>query len=634
MNGNTLKRQMRLRLFTAMTATAALTAAPASAQIDLVNLGIASNGQYFHSYQTDGALAVFSSAYPDFDLHVHDTNTEVTATIGEANTYPYQPEFGRNDSFHLANRRIAFDWFGSLHLHDTATGITHDLDVELVVRPSAFAASGDLIMVRTPSPDFFAGGIQAINADSLTATPLGIQHPIRYEDRPWAVFDGRYVVLRAQPVGSSDYWDIRNLYIYDTATGSVTKIIDGIGFRLFAADGGLLAFNRPESADGTDLNGDGDADDDVLHVYDYRNGLPGTLINLGIANGKGPNPYVWEPFVRDVALIEDGLVISNSMRSQPGVSTQRVFDFNTDPFTEIDLGEHITDLSDVVAKGGRVVYRSDPGTGNAADEELRVYDHNTGSHTTLDQRGTPISLHGDWLVYKKTELDSGGDMNGDGDTNDSWLLFHDFATGARVEVASYFVASYFEWDLRRYGHAVRQSGNLVVFEIEETDTDLTGDGDLDDPVVHAFDFTTGAIANLGVSSWALNRSTFTDNLLAFSVYEDGQDLNGDGDGRDDVAHVAKIFSVQHSIEDIIAELTDIVEEFDLSQGLVNSLNAQLEGILLALNPEHPGQGDTAYERLEALINAVKAQRGKKLTDEQADALIASAEIAQGVLGAE
>ncbi|NIP93175.1 MAG: hypothetical protein GWO24_06850 [Akkermansiaceae bacterium] len=168
----------------------------------------------------------------------------------------------------------------------------------------------------------------------------------------------------------------------------------------------------------------------------------------------------------------------------------------------------------------------------------------------------------------------------------------------------------------------------MVFEIEETDTDLNGDGDLNDTAVHAFDFETGVIRNLGISSETLHVSTFVGTTLAFSVQEDGQDLNGDGDTWDDIAHLVRIFSVQPTVEEVIAALTEIVEEFNLSQGLVNSLNAQLDGVLDALDPDNPAQGETTYERLEAFISAVEAQRGKKLTDEQADALIESAHTAQ------
>lgn len=85
----------------------------------------------------------------------------------------------------------------------------------------------------------------------------------------------------------------------------------------------------------------------------------------------------------------------------------------------------------------------------------------------------------------------------------------------------------------------------------------------------------------------------------------------------------KVFDVitttpQEAIEDIVKD----IEEMDLPEGLENSLLSKLENAIKSLEK---GNDNAAISQIEAFINQVEAQRGKKLTDELADALIASAQ---------
>ena len=65
-----------------------------------------------------------------------------------------------------------------------------------------------------------------------------------------------------------------------------------------------------------------------------------------------------------------------------------------------------------------------------------------------------------------------------------------------------------------------------------------------------------------------------------------------------------------------------IEEMNLTSGLNESLTSTLEN---AIEKIEEGQNHTASNKLEAFINKVEAQRGKKLTDEEADALIEAAQ---------
>ena len=71
----------------------------------------------------------------------------------------------------------------------------------------------------------------------------------------------------------------------------------------------------------------------------------------------------------------------------------------------------------------------------------------------------------------------------------------------------------------------------------------------------------------------------------------------------------------------ICELIKLVESFNLQRGIENSLDAKLQNARAALVAANAGQRQDAINKMQAFINEVEAQRGKWLTDEQADALI-------------
>jgi PKD repeat protein len=75
-------------------------------------------------------------------------------------------------------------------------------------------------------------------------------------------------------------------------------------------------------------------------------------------------------------------------------------------------------------------------------------------------------------------------------------------------------------------------------------------------------------------------------------------------------------------EDATQDLISDIEDMDLPGGLENSLTSKLEN---AIDSLEKGNLNAAANKLGAFINQVEAQRGKKLTDEQADELIAAAQ---------
>lgn len=79
----------------------------------------------------------------------------------------------------------------------------------------------------------------------------------------------------------------------------------------------------------------------------------------------------------------------------------------------------------------------------------------------------------------------------------------------------------------------------------------------------------------------------------------------------------------------IEDLADLVESFDLHHGIENSLLAKLQAALDAVSA---GDLATACAALADFINAVSAQAGKKITDEQASQLIDAATGIRAMLG--
>jgi hypothetical protein len=71
----------------------------------------------------------------------------------------------------------------------------------------------------------------------------------------------------------------------------------------------------------------------------------------------------------------------------------------------------------------------------------------------------------------------------------------------------------------------------------------------------------------------------------------------------------------------IEALISVVENINSAQGIANSQDVKLKNALDALTAENAGNRLDTIHKLEAFINSVKAQSGKKLTVEQATQLI-------------
>ena len=80
-----------------------------------------------------------------------------------------------------------------------------------------------------------------------------------------------------------------------------------------------------------------------------------------------------------------------------------------------------------------------------------------------------------------------------------------------------------------------------------------------------------------------------------------------------------------SSEEAIQVLISVVNDMELPSGIANSLSSKLENAIKILVDENEENDHAAEKQLNAFINAVEAQRGKKLTEAQADELIYAAQ---------
>ena len=76
---------------------------------------------------------------------------------------------------------------------------------------------------------------------------------------------------------------------------------------------------------------------------------------------------------------------------------------------------------------------------------------------------------------------------------------------------------------------------------------------------------------------------------------------------------------------LVHQLVQQVLDLNLQSGIENSLDAKLDAVLKAIDDLNANNNVAAINVLGAFINAVEAQRGKKIPVGDADALIAAAQ---------
>jgi hypothetical protein len=275
--------------------------------------------------------------------------------------------------------------------------------------------------------------------------------------------------------GDSDTTD-SVLHVYDAATATLTNV--GLAVSGTAVSGNLVAFRVQEAAQGsTNLNGDGDTTDLVVHVYDTSTAI---TTNLGLA-------------IANFEFHVDGSVVAIRV---------------PEPLQGGDLN----------------------GDGDATDSVIHVYDADTATLTNLGLASAELRHSGNLVAFRVVESAQGAtDFNGDGDAIDGVVLVYDATTGSTTILAA-----------ATFVDAVGDLVAYTVSEFGQRATDFNGDGDIADAVVHVYDAANASTTNLGLASGGFVRLS-GDMLAfpVREASQGGSNLNGDGDILDLVAHVAR-----------------------------------------------------------------------------------------------
>jgi len=328
-------------------------------------------------------------------------------------------------------------------------------------------------------------GVSAAGAAEPQVIVQNLGVDIRLADTQ-GVSDGRFLTFRN--VGGSP----SPLLVYDTASDNFYNL--GECDASFRMKNGLVVFGVPESYPSPrDLNGDGDTEDFVLHVLNAQTGVIRNS-RLAVRLSFGGDIGYPDTIVNDHVI---ACLVS-----------------------EIDQGG--TDLN---------------GNGLVEDHVLHLYD--VASDTAMNLGFSPDDdyFHGLNIMNDRavafTVRETLQDLNGDGDTLDSVLHVHDTDTGVTTNVGI-------------CAESLLSGSRYLAFQVSESaqgNTDLNGDGDTLDSVIHIYD-TSGGVSNLGIAGGISGTSSnfktqvFDDPfVLRVNEFQQGTDLNSDGDTDDSIWHV-------------------------------------------------------------------------------------------------
>jgi hypothetical protein len=487
-----------------------LGAVPATAAdtVEVTNLGIAS-GLRSPVFLGGGELAfVAAESEQGEDLngdgdatdgvpHVFDPATGTTTNLGVAGRFPVALD-GGGVAFSTFESGENVDLNGDgdfadlvIHVHDPDTGTTTNLGIAggfpvgLQGGRVAFAASEFNQGTDLNGDGDTADAVVHVYDPGTGITNVGIAGSgLRALEGGDLAFISSERGLGTDLNGDGDT-DDGVPHVYQPATGTTTHVATA-GFEPTALDGGNLAFQASESGQGTDLNGDGDTADNVPHMFDVA---AGTATNIGISG-------------RHLLALDGGRLMFTTV----------------EPAEDADLNGD-EDLFDVV------VHVHDPAAGTTTNLGIAL--------SFGDDHDTKVPLEGGSLAFWASESRHGSDLTGDGDTDDDVVQVHDPATATTTNIGIAGTLAGFEASL------VAMGGGGLAFAAHEPDVgvDLNGDGDASDPVAHVHDPETGTTVNTAIDAVAF--VALSAGTVGMDVFEgrQGVDLNGDGDTTDHVPHV-------------------------------------------------------------------------------------------------
>lgn len=364
--------------------------------------------------------------------------------------------------------------------------------------------------------------------------------------------------------GDGDDWDVV-LFVFDLQTWTTTNTGIAIGLEMSdTSAAGTVLFPVAETVD---ENGDGDTDDWIAYAGDLTTN---TIVSSGIATSSDFRNHFWLEGKRAAWLVEEEPGIDYTGDGDTVDEVYFVYDFALG--FGVNLG--LATGRDATLADGVFAFTVDElaqgtdldGDGTADDRVLFTFDFETGALTNVGEAALHPVIGADRVGFQHQEtgtfhlvdlvtgavVDSGlvlgarptfvdghfvagsleqtVDWNGDGDTEDHVLWFHEPASGDtfHLGVATTPGPSYAPPWFRWMGSSIL----VVQVEADQGHTDLNGDGDALDEVWSLVSADTGVVRSLRLAAPPVNRIAggLFDGFAALGVDElaQGTDLDGDG----------------------------------------------------------------------------------------------------------
>ena len=159
------------------------------------------------------------------------------------------------------------------------------------------------------------------------------------------------------------------------------------------------------------------------------------------------------------------------------------------------------------------------------------------------------------------------------------------------------------------------NGSPDIVSFGGSSNSLTFNGDDVEMAVTLVDATGAVLTSDALPGATLQLSDFTSAIvrLGWSTFAFGCNVR---------ASLTSLEAI--TPEEMLSNLIADVIDLNLQTGIANSFDAKLDTVLDALDDLNENNDVAASNVLYAFINAVEAQRGKKLTDSDADILVSSA----------
>lgn len=342
--------------------------------------------------------------------------------------------------------------------------------------------------------------------------------------------------------GDGDQLDNVALLV-DDATLAVVHVGPAIAaLSTFTSASAFYGYVSEAAQGNADLNGDGDALDNVPFRYDAVAAsyavLPTFSDWLAVANDDSFAYFA----IRETAgneLNGDGDTIDGVMfRWDPSSSTPQNLQVAATKAFALANGDLVIDASE---SSNSIDWNLD---GDFSDSAIlaRAGSASTWSYTGMV--GTVVEASGGVAAVVESESSGSVDVNGDGDMSDQILSAWRSSTQTR------FTSGFHRQD----DNSIRVANGRVVFRAEEAKsgaTDLNGDGDAVDRVIAILDANTGVTSTIatgqqfsGTIHYAVheNRLAYVSSEPWLASLGAPADLNGDGDTADFVMTVRDLLS--------------------------------------------------------------------------------------------